>query len=80
MNRTLEQVLAIVVPQTVRFHSVCLQDSSTSKTPFSLVYRRDARVPTSLDFNHLESLLPGLETEYAKELFVECLTVSKTEH
>ena len=45
--------------------------SSSRETPFSLVYGRDARVPTSLDFYQPVSSLPVLETDYARELFAE---------
>ena len=45
--------------------------SSSGETPFSLLYGRDARVPTSLDFYQPVSSLPVLETDYAKELFAE---------
>ena len=45
--------------------------ASSGDTPFSLVYGRDARVPTSLDFYQPVSPLPVLETDFAKESFVE---------
>ena len=39
-------------------------------TPFSLVYGRDPRVPTNLNFYQpVVYSTPVLETEYAKELF-----------
>ena len=38
-------------------------------TPFSLVYGRDPRVPTSLNFYQPVYSTPVLETEFAKELF-----------
>ena len=38
-------------------------------TPFSLVYGRDPRVPTSLNFYQPVYSTLVLETEFAKELF-----------
>ena len=43
----------------------------TLESPFTLLYGRDARVPTSLDFYHPTLPMPALETDYAKELFRE---------
>lgn len=60
MNRTLKQMLAKVVKKNgkdwdellgpVLFAYRTAPQASSGETPFSLVYGRDARVPTSLDF------------------------------
>ena len=60
MNRTLKQILAIVVKivaknwneslDSVLFAYRIASRSSGGKAPFSLVYGRDARVPTCLNF------------------------------
>ena len=81
MNRTLKQMLAKVVKKggkdwddmlgLVLFAYRTAPQASSGETPFSLVYGRDARVPTSLDFYQPVSSLPVLETDYAKELFAE---------
>ena len=81
MNRTLKQMLAKVVKKggkdwddmlgPVLFAYRTAPQASSGETPFSLVYGRDARVPTSLDFYQPVSSLPVLETDYAKELFAE---------
>ena len=81
MNRTLKQMLAKVVKKggkdwdemlgPVLFAYRTAPQASSGETPFSLVYGRYARVPTSLDFYKPVSSLPILETDYAKELFAE---------
>ena len=81
MNRTLKQMLSKVVKKKgkdwdellgpVLFAYRTAPQSSSGETPFSLVYGRDARVPTSLDFYQPVSSLPVLETDYARELFAE---------
>ena len=83
MNRTLKQMLSKVVKKKgkdwdellgpVLFAYRTAPQSSSGETPFSLVYGRDATVPwpTNLDFYQPVSLLPVLETDYAKELFAE---------
>ena len=62
MNRTLKHMLAKVVKKggkawddmdmlgPVLFANRTAPQASSGETPFSLVYGRDARVPTSLDF------------------------------
>ena len=60
VNKTLQQMLAKVVTKNgkdwdkllgpVLFAYRTAPQASSGETPFSLVYRRDARVPTSLDF------------------------------
>ena len=45
--------------------------SSSGETPFSSIYDRDARVPTSLDFYQSISSLLVLETDYTKKFFAE---------
>ena len=81
MNRTLKQMLSKVVKKKgkdwdellgpVLFAYRTAPQSSSGETPFSLVYGRDARILTSLDFYQPVSSLPVLETDYAKELFAE---------
>ena len=81
MNRTLKQMLAKVVKRNgkdwdellgpVLFAYRTAPQASSGETPFSLVYGRDARIPTSLDFYQPTRVLPVLETDFAKELFAE---------
>ena len=71
MNRTLKQMLAKVVKKggkdwddllgPVLFAYRTAPQASSGETPFSLVYGRDARVPTSLDFYQPVSSLPVLQ-------------------
>ena len=78
---TLKQMLSKVVQKKskdwdellghVLFAYRIAPQSSSEETPFSLVYGRNARVLTSLDFYQPVSLLPVLETDNAKELFAE---------
>lgn len=80
-NRTLKQMLAKLVGQKGRdwdelLGSVLLAyrttpHSSTGEAPFYLVYGRDARLPTVLDFNVPAETYPIVATEYAKELSLE---------
>ena len=81
LNRTLKQMLTKVVskggkdwdellgPILLAYRTV--PHSSTGESPFTLLYGRDARVPTSLDFYHPTISMPLLETDYARELFKE---------
>jgi len=81
MNRTLKQMLAKVVSKNGRdwdellgpilFAYRTAPQASSGETPFSLVYGRDARVPTSLDFYVPPPHFPVIETDYARELFKE---------
>ena len=50
------------------FFLLTAPQASSSETPFSLVYGRDARVPR---FLQASKFIPILETDYAKELFAE---------
>jgi len=81
MNRTLKQMLSKVVNKNgkdwderlgpVLFAYRTAPQASSGETPFSLVYGRDARVPTSLDFYLPPPCFPVIETDYARELFKE---------
>ena len=79
LNRTLKQMLSKIVSKggrdwddqlgAVLFAYRTAPHASTGMTPFSLVYGRDPRVPTSLNcYQPVYSTLV-LETEFAKELF-----------
>jgi len=81
LNRTLKQMLSKIVtkgsknwdellgPLLFAYRTAC--HSSTGKTPFSLLYGRDPRVPTGMDFYQPVIPLPAEESQYAKELFKE---------
>ena len=79
LNRTLKQMLSKIVSKggrdwddqlgAVLFAYRTAPHTSTGITPFSLVYGRDPRVPTSLNFYQPVYSTPVLETEFAKELF-----------
>ena len=79
LNRTLKQMLSKIVSKggrdwddqlgAVLFAYRTAPHTSTGMTPFSLVYGRDPRVPTSLNFYQPVYSTPVLETEFAKELF-----------
>ena len=79
LNRTLKQMLSKIVSKggrdwddqlgAVLFAYRTAPHTSTGMTPFSLVYGRDPRVPTSLNFYQPAYSTPVLETEFAKELF-----------
>ena len=77
-NRTLKQMLAKLVSKggrdwdellgPVLFAYRTTPHSSTGESPFVLVYGRNARMPTSLDFSAPTVRYPIVATEYAKEL------------
>ena len=77
-NRTLKQMLTKLVSKggrdwdellgPVLFAYRTTPHASTGETPFVLVYGRDARMPTSLDFSAPTVRYPIVATEYAKEL------------
>ena len=79
LNRTLKQMLSKIVSRggrdwddllgPVLFAYRTAPHSSTGETPFSLVYGRDARVPTNLDFYQPVQKMPVVESEFARELF-----------
>ena len=79
LNRTLKQMLSKIVSKggrdwdgqlgAVLFAYCTAPHTSTGMTPFSLVYGRDPRVPTSLNFYQPVYSTPALETAFAKELF-----------
>lgn len=81
LNRTLKQMLTKVVsrggkdwdemlgPVLLAYRTA--PHSSTGKSPFTLLYGRDARLPTSLNFYQPTITMPIVETEYARELFKE---------
>lgn len=81
LNRTLKQMLTKVVSKGGKDWDELLgpillayrtaPHTSTGESPFTLLYGRDARVPTSLDFYHPTISMPVLETDYARELFKE---------
>ena len=81
LNRTLKQMLTKVVSKGGKDWDELLgpillayrtaPHTSTGESPFTLLYGRDARVPTSLDFYHPTISMPILETDYARELFKE---------
>ena len=81
LNRTLKQMLTKVVSKGGKDWDKLLgpillayrtaPHTSTGESPFTLLYGRDARVPTSLDFYHPTISMPVLETDYARELFKE---------
>ena len=80
-NRTLKQMLAKVVSKKGRNWDEMLgpvllayrttPHSSTGEAPFYLVYGRDARLPTALDFNAPTVKYPIVATAYAQELSKE---------
>jgi len=81
LNRTLKQMLSKIVTRggkdwdellgPVLFAYRTVPHSSTGETPFSLLYGRDPRVPTSMNFYQPAKSLPVEESHYAKELFKE---------
>ena len=80
-NRTLKQMLAKIVSKKGRDWDELLgpvlmayrttPHSSTGEAPFYLVYGRDARLPTGLDFSIPAVKYPIVATDYAKELSAE---------
>ena len=79
LNRTLKQMLSKVVSRgrkdwdellgPLLFAYRIAPHSSTAETTFSLVYGRDACVPTSLNFYQPINRGSVVETDYAQELF-----------
>ena len=81
INRTLKQMLSKIVtkggkdwdellgPVLLAYRTA--PHSFTGETPFSLLYGRDPRVPTSMNFYQPSMSLPAEESRYAKELFKE---------
>ena len=79
LNRTLKQMLSKIVSKggrdwddqlgAVLFTYRTAPHTSTGMTPFSLVYGRDPRVPTSLNFYQPVYSTPVLETELLRNCF-----------
>jgi len=88
-NRTLKQMLAKLVCKGGRDWEELLgpvllayrttPHSSFGETPFVLVYGRDVRLPTALNFRVPTVQYPIVATEYAKELCQD-LTVGRESH
>ena len=80
-NQTLKQMLSKVVCKGGKDWDELLgpilsayrtaPQTSTGETPFMLVYGRDTRLPTSLDFYHPCTIPAVVATDYAKELWKE---------
>ena len=81
LNRTLKAMLSKVVVKGGKDWDECLgpallayrtaPQASTGQSPFFLLYGRDARIPTALNFFVPAINCPTVETEYARELFKE---------
>ena len=80
-NRTLKKMLCKLVEKRgknwdmllgpVLFAYCTTPHDSTGESPFFLMYGRDARLPTALDFHMPLSGCPTVETDYARELYKE---------
>ena len=80
-NRTLKNMLCKLVEKKgknwdtllgpVLFAYRTTPHDSTGESPFFLMYGRDARLPTALDFYMPPSGCPTVETDYARELYKE---------
>ena len=80
-NRTLKGMLSKVVSKGGKDWDECLgpallayrtaPQASTSQSPFFLMYGRDARISTALNFYAPATNCPTVESEYARQLFKE---------